>query len=190
MAVQRLMNSRGAAATLFVRQARDHKADRMDFEARLERAIQRGQKSKATADQERQSAEMSDEEFRSLHSRCRLALSEHIEHCLKQVADHFPAFDFQTIVSVDGWGAKVNREDLASAGTGKPLAKRYSRLEMLIKPYTATRILELATRGTIRNKEVVSRNHFQFLTEVDLESYRELISQWILEYVEKFSAVE
>jgi len=161
----------------------------MDFEARLHKAIQRGQQTKASADHERQRAEMTDEECKSLHSRCRLQLSEHIEHCLKQVADHFPAFDYDSVMSVDGWGAKVNREDI-DGGAGRTMSKRYSRLEMLIKPYTATRILELAARGTVRNKEVVSRNHFQFLAEVDLEGFKELISQWILEYVEKFSAVE
>lgn len=161
----------------------------MDFESRLQNAIQRGQKSKASAEHQRQLAEMTEEECKSLHSRCRLELSEHIERCLKQVADHFPAFDYQSVVSIDGWGAKINREDLEGSSS-RTLAKRYSRLEMLIKPYTPTRILEMSARGTIRNKEVVSRNHFQFLAEVDLEGFRELISQWILEYVEKFSAIE
>lgn len=161
----------------------------MEFEGRLQRAIQRGQQSKASAAEQRQVAEMSEEECKSLHSRCRLQLSEHIEQCLKQVAEAFPAFDFAPVVSTDGWGAKVSRDDI-DGGAGRTLSKRYSRLEMLIKPYTSTRILELTTRGTIRNKEVVSRNHYQFLAEVDLEGFRELINQWVLEYVEKFSAVE
>lgn len=161
----------------------------MDFDGRLQRAIQRGQQSKASAAEQRKSAEMTEEECKSLHSRCRLQLSEHIEQCLKRVADAFPGFDYETVVSIDGWGAKISRDDL-EGGAGRPLTKRYSRLEMLIKPYTSSRILEMSARGTIRNKEVVSRNHFQFLAEVDLEGFRELINQWVLEYVEKFSATE
>jgi hypothetical protein len=161
----------------------------MDFESRLQKAIERGHQAKASAEHERQQAEMTEEECKSLHSRCRLQLSEHIEQCLKQVADHFPAFDFSTVTSIDGWGARISREDI-EGGAGRALTRRHSRLEMLIKPYTPTRILEMSARGTIRNKEVVSRNHFQFLAAVDLDGFRELIDQWILEYVEKFSAVE
>lgn len=161
----------------------------MDFEGRLQRAIQRGQQSKASAAEQRQRAEMTEDECKSLHSRCRLELSEHIEQCLKKVAHAFPGFDFSSIVSADGWGARITRDDL-EGGAGRALSKRYSRLEMLIRPYTSSRILELTARGTIRNKEIVSRNHFQFLTEVDLDGFRELINQWVLEYVEKFSAVE
>lgn len=161
----------------------------MDFDGRLQKAIQRGQQSKASATQQKLQAAMTEEECKSLHSRCRLELSEHIEHCLKRVADAFPGFDFQSVMSVDGWGAKISRDDI-EGGAGRPLTKRYSRMEMLIRPYTSSRILELLARGTIRNKEVVSRNHFQFLAEVDLDGFRELINQWVLEYVEKFSAVE
>ncbi len=159
----------------------------MDFDGRLQKAIQRGQQSKASATQQRLQAVLSEEECKSLHSRCRLELAEHIEQCLRRVADAFPGFDFQAVMSADGWGAKVSRDDI-EGGAGRPLAKRYSRMEMLIRPFTSTRILEMQVRGTIRNKEVISRNHFQFLAEVDLDGFRELINQWVLEYVEKFSA--
>ena len=161
----------------------------MDFEDRLQRAIQRGQQSKSSSERQRQQAEMTDEECKSLHSRWRLELSEHIERCLQRVADAFPAFDFQTVVSTEGWGAKISRDDI-DGGAGRPISKRYSRLEMLVQPYTNSRILAMSARGAIRNKEVFSRNHFQFLAEVDLDGFRELINQWVLEYVEKFSAVE
>jgi len=161
----------------------------MNFEDRLQRAIQRGQQSKSSSERQRQQAEMTEEDCKSLHSRLRLELSEHIDRCLKRVADAFPAFDYQTVVSGDGWGAKISRDDI-DGGAGRPISKRYSRLEMLVQPYTNSRILSMSARGTIRNKEVFSRNHFQFLAEADLDGFRELINQWVLEYVEKFSAVE
>ena len=40
----------------------------------------------------------------------------------------------------------------------------------------------------IHNKEVFNRTHFQFLAEADLDSFRELIDLWVLEYAEQFAA--
>ena len=59
---------------------------------------------------------------------------------------------------------------------------------MVIKPYSASHIVEMVARGTIRNKEVLSRTQFQVLTQLDMDSFRDLIDQWVLEYAEKFSA--
>ena len=59
---------------------------------------------------------------------------------------------------------------------------------MLVRPYSPTRIVELVARGAIRNKEVLSRSHFQQLTQVDIDGFRDVVDQWILEYAEKFSA--
>lgn len=59
---------------------------------------------------------------------------------------------------------------------------------MLVRPYSASRIVELVARGAIRNKEVLSRSHFQQLTQIDIDAYRDIVDQWILEYAEKFSA--
>ena len=89
----------------------------MDFDGRLQRAIQRGQQSKETAVEQRIQAEMTEEECKSLHSRFRLELSEHVEQCLKRIADAFPGFDYSPVVSSDGWGAKISRDDIeAPAG--------------------------------------------------------------------------
>ena len=49
-------------------------------------------------------------------------------------------------------------------------------------------MLELAAKGTVRNKEVLSRNHYQRLADVDLESFRELVELWVLDYAELYSA--
>jgi hypothetical protein len=159
----------------------------MDFNQRLERAIERGQRQRSADDRERAERAMTEEECKNLHSKARLELSEHIETCLRKVTDHFPGFDFETIYGTEGWGAKIVRDDLAP-GQGKTLAKYYSRLEMIIRPYSAGHIVELISRGTIRNKEVLSRSHFQMLAQLDLDSFRDLIDQWVLEYAEKFSA--
>ena len=161
----------------------------MEFEQRLERAIERGQRQRDAESRERALRAMTEEECKNIHSKARLELSEHIENCFRKLADFFPGFDYETLVSADGWGAKIRRDDLAPGAAGtKGLVHYYSHIEMVIRPYSPTRIVELVARGAIRNKEVLSRSHFQQLTQVDLEAYREIIDQWVLEYAERFSA--
>ena len=158
----------------------------MDFEQRLQRAIDRGQQVKNQKGQAAATREMTEEEYRQLHSSIRLELSEHIESGVQKVADHFPGFRYQTVVGEDGWGARIVRDDFAIEGGKK--SNQYSRLELLIRPFSEAHIVELSAKGTIRNKEVISRNHFQFLDKIDTDSYSELIDLWILEYAEQYSA--
>lgn len=161
----------------------------MNFDQRLEKAIERGQRQRDAESRERALRAMSEEECKNLHSKARLELSEHVETCLRKLSDYFPGFEYETLVSADGWGARIHRDDLApgSAGT-RGLVHYYSHMEMLVRPYSASRIVELVARGAIRNKEVLSRSHFQQLTQIDLDVFREVIDQWVLEYAERFSA--
>lgn len=161
----------------------------MNFDQRLERAIERGQRKRSADDRERAERAMTEDEFKNLHSKARLELSEHIEACLRKLPEFFPGFDFETVMGTDGWGAKISRDDIGQgAVAGKGLTRLYSRLEMVIRPYSPSHIVELVARGAIRNKEVLSRSHFQMLAQIDLESFSELIDQWVLEFAEKFSA--
>lgn len=161
----------------------------MNFDQRLERAIERGQRQRDADSRERLLKAMTEEECRNLHSKSRLELSEHVEAGLRKLADYFPGFEYETLMSADGWGAKIRRDDLAAGPAGtKGLVHFYSHMEMLVRPYSPTRIVELVARGAIRNKEVLSRSHFQQLTQVDVDAFREVVDQWILEYAEKFSA--
>ncbi|MBT4863844.1 MAG: hypothetical protein HON53_01815 [Planctomycetaceae bacterium] len=158
----------------------------MDFDKRLEKAIDRGRQTRAAQGQKQASDAMSIEDLKNLHSKCRLDLSEHIETCLRQLSDHFPGFQFQSVVSEEGWGAKISRDDFVGGrGDVKSL---YSRTEMLIRPFSSTHIIELAAKATVRNKEIFNRSHFQFLNQVDVDSFRELIDLWALEYAEQFAA--
>jgi len=159
----------------------------MRFQDRLERAIERGSQ---TADAKlRAEAEktLSEEEQRNLHSKCRLELSEHIEACLRMLADRFPGFKFGTILNEDGWGARISRDDL-SLKRGSGSASHYSRLEMTISPLGTAPIVELVAKATIHNKEAFNRTRFQHLDQIDTESFREMIDLWVLEFAERFSA--
>jgi len=158
----------------------------MEFEKRLERAIQRGQQTRKQKGQTHAQKSLSEEELKTLHSKYRLELSEIIEDCLKQLSDHFPGFDYKTLVSEEGWGAKINRDDIQLAN--QQSQSLYSRMEMVIKPFTSTHIVELVAKGAIRNKEVFNRSHYQMLDQADMESFRELIDLWVLEYAEAFAA--
>lgn len=158
----------------------------MDFEKRLERAIERGQHQgdlQARQDAERKLGEV---ELKQLHTKYQLELSEHIEICLRKLADHFPGFRFNTATDERGWGATIARDDLLVEDGRR--ANSFSRLEMVISPFASVHILELRAKGTIRNKELFRRTRYQMLAEADPESFQQLIDMWVLEYAELYAA--
>lgn len=159
----------------------------MDFEDRLEQAIDRGQRSRTARAKAEQQKTLSEEELRNLHSSARLNLSDHAETLLKKLADHFPGFRFETVVEENGWGARISRDDV-NLGRGNR-ENHYSRFQILVRPYSQkAKIVEVAAKGAIRNKELLNRSHYQFLAEFDEERYKEVIDLWVLEFAEQFSA--
>lgn len=158
----------------------------MDFNERLEKAIQRGQRLGEDRAAAAAKKALSEEELRRLHSQYRLELSEHIEHCLKRLPDHFPGFRLESLVGEKGWGAAVSRNDLRIMPEGRK--EFYSRLEMTIRPFSSYHVVELVARGTIGNKEIFNRSQYQKLTEVDANKFRELVDVWVLEYAEQYAA--
>ena len=122
-----------------------------------------------------------------MHSEYRLELTEYIEQCLRQVVDQFPGFLMESVMAEEGWGTAVRRDDLGLV-SGGGRENFYSRLELVVRPYSQVHVLELATKGTIRNKEIYNRNQYQRLGEIDLDSFKELIDLWVLEYAERFAA--
>ena len=159
----------------------------MDFQQRLEKAVQRGQKrSQARSAADRAKA-LSAEELKRLHSQYRLSLSDHIEQCIAALPNHFPGFQVETLYGDAGWGAAVKRDDMGrKSGGGR--ANFYSRLEVTVRPVSDAFVLELSAKGTIRNKEVFNRSHFEKLADVDMDTFAELADLWILEYAELFAA--
>ncbi|HUY35348.1 MAG TPA: hypothetical protein VMV69_21565 [Pirellulales bacterium] len=159
----------------------------MDFDERLEKAIERGQRMGDAQAKAAQRDAVSEEECKRIHSQYRLALSEHIESGLRRLPDHFPGFRYEAVVGERGWGAAVSRDDV---GRGSDGSRRsfFSRLEMTVRPYSTYRVLELTAKGTIRNKEIYNRTHFQRLGEADPKSFTDMIDLWILEYAELYAA--
>lgn len=158
----------------------------MDFEKRLKHAINKGRAAKDEELRQNVGKKMSEEELRNLHLKFRLELTDHIDDCQKKLTDHFPGFQFKTLMGEDGWGARITRDDV-SLGAGKKANSLYSRLEMIVRPFTETHIIELVAKATIRNKETFNRSHYQFVGEADIPSFQDLIDIWILEFAEEFS---
>ncbi len=158
----------------------------MNFHDRLEKAIQRGLRAgdaRARAQEER---ELNEKELARLHSQYRLDISERIERCLRQVADQFPGFRFETIYGEKGWGAAISRDDLRVRA--KRRTSLFSRLEMVIRPPNDYNVLELAAKATVSNREVFNRSQYQQLAEVDLTTFHEWVDNWSLEFAELYAA--
>jgi hypothetical protein len=158
----------------------------MNFRERLQRATERGKQARADQLDEAAARALSEEECRRLHSQYRLTLTEYVETCLRELADNFPGFGLETIVDDSGWGAAASRDDV-DFGPGRR-GSLFSRLRLVVAPFNKYHVLELVAKGTVRNKEVLSRNHYQRLADVDLESFRELVELWVLDYAELYSA--
>ena len=157
----------------------------MDFQQRLGKAIERGQRANELKAAEAAARELSKDELHRLHTQYRLELSEHIEQCLKVLPQHFPGFQFDTLVSELGWGAQVVRDDIGIQGGRRN--SYFSRLQIAIRPFSELHVLELVAKGTIRNKEVFNRSQYQKLREADPHCFQELIDLWTLEYAEMYA---
>jgi hypothetical protein len=160
----------------------------MEFEKRLEKAIERGRRVGNARNQAERDRALTEQELQRLYSQYRLDLSEQIERGLHQLADRFPGFQFETIVGERGWGAAIRRDDLRFEEGHR--SSLFSRLEMLIRPFSEYRVLELAGKATAHNREVFNRSHYQPLPEVDPNTFSELIDNWLLEYAELYAARE
>ena len=160
-----------------------------DFEDRLQSAIERGQRQGAAADDLQQKQQMSEQELRQRHTDFRLKLSDHIEQGLKRLPEHFPGFAFETIYGDRGWGGALYRDDLTTERVSGRGGSFYSRLEITVRPMTKYNLVEIAVKGTVQNKEVVSKNYFEEIQEAVLENFTAVVDNWIVLYAEKYAAV-
>lgn len=154
----------------------------MDFEDQLKQALNRG---KERADQARVTGaqrQMTQEELRRRHTDWRLQLCEHIEAALRKLAEHIPGFRYETVYGERGWGGAIARDDLMRGGSF------YSRLELSVRPHNEFNVLNIAGKGTVKNREVASWNHFQELERVELPEFLARIDTWVLSYAEQYAA--
>jgi hypothetical protein len=157
-----------------------------DFEDRLQKAIERGQQARVAEGASLEADAATEEALRLRHSQLRNELSEHIEGCLRKLCDHFPGFDYSTVLNEKGWGARISRDDIQlGRGTAK---NHYSRLEVLVRPFNDTHIVEVATKGTIRNRESLNRTNFRFLKDATIDVLKQVVDGIALEFAEQYSS--
>lgn len=157
-----------------------------DFQSRLESAIARGKKRADIKAHQQRAKELSEDELRRLHTSHRLALSEQIEAAVHQVSDHFPGFREESLFGEVGWGAACYRDDLRIVSGRRE--NQYSRLEMVIRPYSDSRVLDLKGKGTVMNRELFNRSFYIPIAEVDVDEFERLIDTWSIEYAEVYAA--
>ena len=157
-----------------------------DFDQRLRSAIQRGQRRGERHEQAARAAQLTEEEFKRLHTSHRLVLSERIEQAIESVAHNFPGFRTELLYGEVGWGAACYRDDLQIVANRR--SNHYSRLEMTIRPLTSSHVLELRGKGTVMNKEFFNRVHFVPLVEVDIDDFARLIDVWAIDYAEYYAS--
>lgn len=159
----------------------------MDFDNRLEKAIQRGQSRNMARSNAEKRAALTKEEIRNQHNEFRLNLSDHIESCLKRLGNHFPGFDYETIYGERGWGGAVSRNDIDRGPDGRA-GSFFSRVEITVRAQNEFNLVNIAGKATIRDKELFNWNHFEEILEADQDEFKEMIDRWVLEYAEQFAA--
>ena len=152
----------------------------------MDAAIARGQRRADAKASAARAAKLSEEERRRLHTQYRLELSDTIERAVKGIVDHFPGFRTEGLFGEVGWGTACYRDDLAIEKGRRE--NRYSRLEMVIRPYSEASVLDLKAKGTVANREIYNRGHFVPVDEVDVQEVHELIETWAVEYAEMYAA--
>jgi hypothetical protein len=157
-----------------------------DFEDRLKNALRRGAQRSDDKKQAEAAKQASEDDLKNLHTKPRLAISEHIEKVIRQIADHIPGFRYETVFGVNGWGAAAWTDELRlKSGQNR---HRYSRLEITIKPVTSYFILELRCKGMIGNREVLSRSYFEPVADADPDQFRQLVDTWAVQFAEMYAA--
>ncbi len=157
-----------------------------DFESRLESAIARGKQRAEVGMAQQRAQQLSEEELRQMHTAFRLSLSERIENAVHQVADHFPGFREESIFGEAGWGTACYRDDLKL--TNGRRENLYSRLELVIRPLSQHKVLDLKGKATVMNREVFHRSFYLHIADVDSSEFERLIDTWAIEYAELYAA--
>ena len=156
-----------------------------EFDDKLKQAIERGQQQALTNSKIERQIQLTEDEYKRKHTECRLTICDKIEELLKKVVDHVPGFEYETVYGSKGWGGAISRDDVQiAAGTRSQL---FSRLEIIVRPFSDVHVVDLNAKGTIRNQEVYTRNCFETIDAIQIGHFLDLIDQWVLDYVEQYS---
>lgn len=157
-----------------------------DFESRLNSAIARGKRRADHGEAQKRAQQLTVDELKTMHTALRLRLSDRIEKAVHGVADNFPGFREESIYGEAGWGHACYRDDLSLVGGKRN--NLYSRLEMVIRPFNDSHVVDLKGKSTVANREFFNRSFFSPIAEADGSEFENLIDGWAIEYAEQFAA--
>ena len=158
------------------------------FEDRLSKAIERGRRAGDAEEQRRAAEALNEQELRNLYGNLRLALTEHIEKTLRELIRQVPGFQFETVMNDRGWGSAVFRDDIQIDPSTRRRSNLYSRWEVVVRPLSDYLVFELSAKGTILNRELLNRDLYRPLGEVDATEFHELVDRWTLEFAELYAS--
>ncbi len=159
-----------------------------DFEDQLKKAIERGQRTNEARQVEEKLAQLTADQLRIQHNDSRLKLSDRIEKTLKAMINHLPGFEYENIYGERGWGGAVARDELLI--TRGQRRKAYSRLEITVKPFSEMAIVDMAGKGTVKNREIFTRSHYRSVQDVEIGGFLELVDRWVLEFAQLYMAAD
>ena len=63
----------------------------------------------------------------------------------------------------------------------------FSRVELTVRPPNEFNVVNIAGKGTIRDKEIFNWNYFEDVLEADQDDFKAKIDKWVLEFAEQFA---
>lgn len=156
-----------------------------DFEDRLKNAVTRGASRAESLQSAEERKRHEAEELKRLHTKYRLELSDHIEQAIKKLIDMFPGFRHQSVFGDAGWGSACLRDDLVIERGSR--TNKYSRLEIVVRPVNEFNVLDLQAKGTIADRELMTRSLYHPIAQVDLDKFRKAVDDWVVTYAELYA---
>ena len=114
-----------------------------------------------------------------------MELSERIESVVKKLIDLFPGFRYQSVFSESGWGSACTRDDLVIEKGMR--SNKYSRFELVVRPVNEFFVLDVQAKGTIADRELLTRALYQPLGQVDIERFNKAVDDWAIAYAELYA---
>lgn len=156
-----------------------------EFEERLKSAVARGASRAESLQSAEERKRQEAEELKRLHTKYRLELTEHIEHAIKKLIDMFPGFRYQGVFGGSGWGSACVRDDLVIERGNR--SNKYSRLEIVVRPVNEFNVLDLQAKGTIADRELMTRSLYHLVSQADMEKFRKAVDDWVIAYAELYA---
>lgn len=156
------------------------------FRDRLRKAMRAGADAQAEREADERHARQHEHKLRGLYDRYEDQLCDHIQSCLKELCGEWPGFRLGPAGMQKGRGYAISRDDRGRSPGGR-VDRRYSRLEIAVRPYSRHQFLEVLAKGTVRNKEVFRRGDDDRVETADSGLLKKFIERVVLEFARRYA---